>query len=144
MALRVIVLVVVLTVSVAFGFWWRRRDGRVRSLAGPDAVTVTSSEVGHPLGERATLLQVSSQFCAPCRSARRVLTDAAGRVPGVRHLEVDAADQPALVRRLNVLRTPSLLVLDAGGRVVHRASGVPRTGQVLAVLAALGQEGVRV
>ena len=87
------------------------------------------------LGERATLLQFSSAFCAPCRATRRVLGDVAAVVPGVSHVEVDAEDHLDLVRRVGVLRTPTTLVLDATGREVTRAGGVPRKEQVLAALA---------
>jgi len=87
-------------------------------------------------GERATLLQFSSAFCVPCRATRRVLADVAAVVPGVAHVEVDAEDHLELVRRVGVLRTPTTLVLDAAGREVSRAGGVPRKEQVLAALAA--------
>ena len=85
-------------------------------------------------GERATLLQFSSAFCAPCRATRRVLTEVAEVVPGVAHLEVDAEQHLDLVRRLGVLRTPTTLVLDAEGREVTRAMGAPRKDQVIAAL----------
>jgi thiol-disulfide isomerase/thioredoxin len=87
-------------------------------------------------GERATLLQFSSAFCAPCRATRRILTDVAGAVPGVGHVEVDAEGHLDLVRRLGIMRTPTTLVLDADGREVTRATGAPRTEQVLAALGA--------
>ena len=86
------------------------------------------------LGEKATLLQFSSAFCAPCRATRRTLTDVAAVVPGVVHLEVDAEHHLELVRRLNVLRTPTTLVLDAAGHEVTRAAGAPRKEQVIAAL----------
>ena len=85
-------------------------------------------------GERATLLQFSSAFCAPCRATRRILDDVARAVPGVRHVEVDAEEHLDLVRRLGILRTPTTLVLDAAGREITRASGAPRPAQVLAAL----------
>ncbi len=85
-------------------------------------------------GERATLLQFSSAFCAPCRATRRILADVTSAVPGVTHVEVDAEEHLDLVRRLGVLRTPTTLVLDAAGREVTRASGAPRPAQVLAAL----------
>jgi thiol-disulfide isomerase/thioredoxin len=85
-------------------------------------------------GERATLVQFSSAFCAPCRATRRVLTEVAGVVPGVTHVEIDAEHHLELVRRLGILRTPTTLVLDAGGREVTRATGAPRKEQVLAAL----------
>ena len=85
-------------------------------------------------GERATLLQFSSAFCAPCRATRRILADVSATVPGVTHVEVDAEEHLDLVRRLGVLRTPTTLVLDASGRETTRASGAPRPAQVLAAL----------
>jgi thiol-disulfide isomerase/thioredoxin len=88
------------------------------------------------LGERATLLQFSSAFCAPCRSTRRILADIAGQVPGVSHIEVDAEHHLDVVRRLGILRTPTTLVLDAQGHEVVRASGAPTKAQVYDALAA--------
>jgi len=86
------------------------------------------------LGERATLVQFSSAFCAPCRATRRILAEVADVVPGVTHVEIDAESHLDLVRRLDVMRTPTTLVLDAAGRVTNRASGQPRKEQVLAAL----------
>ena len=87
------------------------------------------------LGERATLLQFSSAFCAPCRATRRTLAEVAELVPGVRHVEVDAEHHLELVRAVGVLRTPTTLILDAGGAEVTRAAGAPRKEQVLEALA---------
>ena len=86
------------------------------------------------LGERATLLQFSSAFCAPCRVTRQVLTDVAGLVPGVVHVEVDAEHHLELVRELGILRTPTTLILDATGAEATRAMGAPRREAVLATL----------
>ncbi len=93
--------------------------------------------LGEVLGERATLLQFSTAFCAPCRSTRQVLAGVAALVPGVRHVEVDAEAHLDLVRRLAVRRTPTVLIVDASGREVRRASGAPPTRQ--AVFATLAQ-----
>lgn len=93
-----------------------------------------AAELGAGLGERATLVQFSSAFCAPCRATRRVLGEIAGMVPGVTHVEIDAEDHLDLVRELDILKTPTVLVLDADGRVVRRASGQPRRADVIAAL----------
>ncbi|MGW2526490.1 TlpA family protein disulfide reductase [Streptomyces sp. NPDC001595] len=93
-----------------------------------------AAELGAELGERATLVQFSTAFCAPCRATRRILGEVAGLVPGVRHVEIDAEARLGLVRRLDILRTPTVLVLDAGGRVVRRATGQPRKADVIAAL----------
>jgi thiol-disulfide isomerase/thioredoxin len=85
-------------------------------------------------GERATLVQFSSAFCAPCRVARRVLGDVAEVVPGVAHVEVDAEAHLDIVRVLGIVRTPTTIVVDAAGREASRAVGAPRKEQVLAAL----------
>lgn len=131
------ILVVTVGLALAFGAWRAASDGRFRRT--PLARSVLAGTGFDPqLGERATLLQFSSAFCAPCRVTRRVLGDVAGAVPGVAHVEVDAEEHLELVRRLGVLRTPTTLVLDAAGREVTRAAGAPRKEQVLAAIAAIG------
>lgn len=92
------------------------------------------AELGQALGKRATLVQFSSAFCAPCRATRRILAEVAGMVPGVAHVEIDAEQRLELVRALDVARTPTVLVLDAEGRIVRRAAGRPRTADVIAAL----------
>jgi thiol-disulfide isomerase/thioredoxin len=139
------VLLATLVVAGAVGLVLRARNGRMRPGrpsadpvvdAGPPAVDLAG--LGLEPGERATLLQFSSTFCTPCRTTRTLLSDVAGQVPGVRHHDVDVADGDAaleLVRRLDIRRTPTTVVLDADARELRRASGVPRREQVLAALA---------
>ncbi|MGW4254382.1 thioredoxin family protein [Streptomyces californicus] len=93
-----------------------------------------AAQLGAELGERATLVQFSSAFCQPCRATRRTLDEVAGMVDGVAHVEIDAESHLDLVRRLDIAGTPTVLVLDAGGEVVRRASGQPRTVDVVAAL----------
>ena len=101
-----------------------------------DAERLTAGDIGEELGERATLLQFSSAFCAPCRATRRTLAEVESMVEGVRHVELDAESHLDLVRRLDILRTPTVLVLDATGAIVTRASGQPRKPDVIAALGA--------
>ncbi|TMR96364.1 thioredoxin family protein [Nonomuraea basaltis] len=96
---------------------------------------LSEGELGAVLGVRATLVQFSTAFCQPCRATRRILADVSALVPGVRHVEVDAESRLDLVRRLDVTGTPTVLVLDAAGKIVKRASGQPRKADVLAALA---------
>ncbi|WP_018534720.1 MULTISPECIES: thioredoxin family protein [unclassified Streptomyces] len=97
-------------------------------------VTLGAEELGDDLGERATLVQFSSAFCAPCRATRRVLDEVAAMVPGVSHIEIDAEARLDLVRAVGIARTPTVLVLDARGREVRRAAGQPRKADVIAAL----------
>ncbi len=123
----------VVAVAESFG-----ADGSSRAAADPDGgLRAELAALGEALGERATLLQFSTAFCAPCRSTRQVLAGVAALVPGVRHVEVDAEAHLDLVRRLAVRRTPTVLIVDASGREVRRASGAPPTRQ--AVFATLAQ-----
>jgi thiol-disulfide isomerase/thioredoxin len=146
----VIVSVAVLAGASAFGMIWKTRNGRLRSAALPAAgdgrsgpaagrtpgagQVLTEAELGHPLGERATLVQFSTAFCAPCRATRVILADVAGLVDGVAHVEIDAESRLDLVRRLDIRRTPTVLVLGADGRIARRATGQPRKADVLAAL----------
>ena len=95
---------------------------------------MTDAELGQPLGTRATLVQFSTSFCAPCRATRRILGEVAGMVDGVAHVEIDAESRLDLVRRLDVRRTPTVLVLGPDGRIAKRASGQPRKADVIAAL----------
>jgi thiol-disulfide isomerase/thioredoxin len=142
----VLVLVLVLLATTAFGLIWRRRDGRVRAAAAPAAAGAADDDrvdpallagLGVEPGAGVTLLQFSSAFCAPCRTTRVVLADVANEVPGVRHVEVDAESHLDAVRALDILRTPTTLVLDGGGRIRARAGGAPRKADVLATLGPL-------
>lgn len=130
-----VVVVGVLAAATAFGLWWRARDGRVVE-ARVDEQLLGPEELGAPLGERATLVQFSTAFCQPCRAARATLAHVAADTDGVVHVEIDAEHHLDLVRRLNILRTPTTLVLDGTGRIVRRATGAPRLADVRAALPA--------
>ncbi|MFF4782866.1 TlpA family protein disulfide reductase [Streptomyces griseorubiginosus] len=125
---------VVLAAASAYGVLQRRRSGRVRVRGRDDGKRLGAAELGAELGERATLVQFSSAFCAPCRATRRVLGEVASMVPGVTHVEIDAEKNLDLVRELDILKTPTVLVLDARGRVVRRAAGQPRKADVIAAI----------
>jgi len=136
-----VVLAVTLAAASAFGLAWRRRNGRLRAEPASSGSRVDSADLaawGGRLGERATLVQFSSAFCAPCRATRRILGEVADLVDGVVHVEVDAEAHLDAVRRLHILRTPTTLVLDAAGRIVVRASGQPRKADVVAALGRVG------
>ena len=127
-----IVAAAVLALATVAAFVLRRRNGQLR---GTGQQALTAAELGQPLGSRATLLQFSSSFCAPCRAARQLLADVAARDPGVTYVEIDVADRLDLVRRLDVRRTPTVFVLGPQGQVTRRASGLPRREDVVAAVA---------
>jgi thiol-disulfide isomerase/thioredoxin len=154
----VVVLVVILIAASAFGLWRRATDGRMRTAStavelpadtdgaqhvpgsghggghAHEGDRMDAADLGVELGPRATLVQFSSAFCAPCRTTRVVLEEVVGMVDGVTHVEVDAESHLDLVRRLDVRRTPTVLVLDSTGVVRVRAAGAPRKADVIAAL----------
>ena len=146
-------LVVVVSVAIGFGLWRKWSDGRMRddstsleiiasrlpaeSTDGveQEQLKVEPTDLGLTLGPRATLLQFSSAFCQPCRSARLLLTSLAEDLPGVTFAELDAEDHIDLVRSLQIRRTPTILLLDSSGNIRKRAVGLPRKSEVVAALA---------
>ncbi len=128
---RVVLLVALLIVAVAIGMWRRRTDGRAHRVDSRiEGRALSAADLGSGLGRTATLLQFSTLTCAPCRVARRVLSEVAERSAGVALVEVDAGERLELARLLNVRRTPTVFVLDSTGIVTSRLSGVPSQDQV--------------
>lgn len=136
MEIGLVVLLAAIIAATSFGLWRRRVDGRLKQPTLSAAERLTAADLGRPLGDRATLVHFSSAFCQPCVAARRVLGEVAAMVPGTTHVEVDAESNLELVRRLAVMRTPTVLVLDRDGIIVRRASGAPRKADVIAALGA--------
>jgi len=139
-----IALAAALVAASALGLVLRRRAGRFRAARvppvgpgvpdSPAADVLTEADLGGPLGRQATLVQFSTAFCAPCRPTRQILTQVAGMVDGVTHVEVDAAARLDLVRRLRINSTPTVLVLGPDGAIAKRAVGLPRKADVIAAL----------
>ncbi|HXT94373.1 MAG TPA: thioredoxin family protein [Trebonia sp.] len=133
----VITLVVVLAVASAAGFAMRHRQGRFRPATesaeptAPSSSALSAADLGAPLGSRATLVQFSTEVCAYCGPTRKLLTEVAGERDGVAFVEIDAAQRMDLTRRLHVLATPTVLVLDALGGIASRASGPLRRADLL-------------
>jgi thiol-disulfide isomerase/thioredoxin len=147
--------------AVAFGGWRRLTDGKARPPARArtrwvgrprqpgqtSRPTQSRLAIGHhtwsaeavgdaaPEGAAVTLVQFSSPQCAPCRATHRLLAAAADLDSAISHVEIDAAERLDLARQHRVRRTPTTLVLDAGGRERHRFTGPPRPGELSRVIA---------
>jgi thiol-disulfide isomerase/thioredoxin len=138
---ELLTVVIVLAIATAVGVVHRRRSGVLRAQPGPAGKLGTrrlsADDIGAPLGSTATLVHFSSAFCQPCRATRVVLGRVVGTVDGVAHVEVDAETNLELVRRLDIRRTPTVLVLDPDGEIIRRASGQPRLADVVAAVGAV-------
>ena len=128
-------IVIVLALASAYGIWYQRSRGAIR--AKERAGMITAQMIGAPLGSRATLVQFSSAFCTPCRATRALLENVVEDISDVVHIDIDAEDHLELVRELNILSTPTTLILDSKGQEVGRAVGAPKRDQVLNALAAI-------
>jgi len=129
----VLVVLVVISASVAVGVVVKHRNGRAHPTTQVNSPL--AEHLRGRLGSNATMVQFSSAFCQPCRATRRILEEVTVMVPGVSHVEIDAEENLDLVRALDVRRTPTVLFLGPAGDVQQRASGQPRKVDVIAALA---------
>ena len=127
--------------ATLIGLIVRRRDGRVRSAAPAARGASTGSDAGAlglapgALGTDVTLVQFSTTYCSRCPGTARALGELAdAHDADVRHVEIDLTDDPALADRFDVRQTPTVLVLDAGGRTAGRIAGVPRPDELRALI----------
>ena len=122
-----IAVVALLVVGVALvGAWLRRRDGRVREASGDlDLADRQRLGLGEVARHETAAVLLGSPTCAPCVSVKRLLAEVAAERDDFHWAYADAADHLALTERLRILRVPTLLVLDADGRILTRTSGVP-------------------
>jgi len=116
--------------ATLLGVLHRANQGRARTVTDARIVSID----GVALGDRATLLQFSTEVCAPCKATARVLDDLAARTPDVAHVDLDVTHRPELASRYRVLQTPTTLILDRDGVVRSRIGGAVRRDVVIAEL----------
>lgn len=117
-------LAALLAVTVAIGVVVRWRETRPRRHV-PHEVVDPQRLGADALGERATLLQFSTELCARCPGVHRTLAAIAESHEGVRHLDVDVTNRPDIAKHFHVLQTPTTLVLDRDGAIQTRFGGAP-------------------
>lgn len=118
--LAIAVLVVLSTVLAVL---LTRRGARVKALSGQNRVD--PAEFGAvQLGAVGTVVQFSTEYCARCPGAERLLHDLVSRQDGVTFLHVDVTHNPHLVKKYRVLQTPTVLFIDDEGTQRTRVSGI--------------------
>ncbi|MGX5680681.1 thioredoxin family protein [Schumannella luteola] len=120
--------------ATVLGLLWRRAQGRVRHERGTTVIKPTDVPGLRRLASGATLLQFSTEVCAPCRSTRVVLGEIASELSGVAHVDLDVTHRPDLASRFHILQTPTTLILDRQGVVRARIGGAARRDSVRAEL----------
>lgn len=119
-----LVLTALLVVTIALGVYLRWQQNRPRR-ENP-AEVVDPARFGAPaLGERATLLQFSTEMCTRCPAVHRTLDAIADGQPGVVHVDVDLTHRPDIAQHFRILQTPTTFILDRRGVIQSRFGGAP-------------------
>lgn len=139
MLVRVLIVVAILAIASIAAVWWQRRQGVAREVERAGALS--SATLGAQRGYHATFVQFSTPMCAKCPPTATLLQRIAGEDPRVAHIEIDAAERLDLARELEIMRTPTILLLDGDGVVVSRISGAPTEHQAREALAAVPRTG---
>lgn len=127
-------LLIVLALASAFGVWHKRSRGEFKTHKVVVGHRFTAADLGVSLGSRATMVQFSSAFCAPCRATYSLLDHMVKSMDDVVHVQLDAENNLDLVRELDIRSTPTTIFVDRTGAEVGRAAGRPTREQVLAAL----------
>jgi hypothetical protein len=129
----VAVLAGIIVLATVIGLVWRATNGRVRITASHETVSLPELTDDAP-GTGATLLQFSTEVCAPCTTTHALLGRLAGEIDGVAHVDVDVTHRPDIANRFNLLQSPTTLILDSRGVIRARIGGAPRSAEVRAEL----------
>jgi len=121
----VLVLAALLAATVGGGVYVRWQQNRPRH---PDPTEVVEPQRlgAAALGERATLLQFSTELCGRCPGVHRTLSGIAENSDGVVHLDIDLTHRPDIAKHFQVMQTPTTLILDGDGVIQTRFGGAPR------------------
>lgn len=125
--LIVTVLASIIAFATLLGFLWKVTTGRARPATGM-ANDFAIGEI--------TLLQFSTQVCAPCVATSTLLSAFAAERKGVSHVDIDVTHRPDLAARFRLLQSPTTLVLDAAGNIRARIGGAPRQTDVITAISA--------
>ena len=128
---------IVLALASAYGLWWKKSRGAIRTNKSEPGHRLDSTILGEDLGSRATMVQFSSAFCAPCRATHSLLSQMVIPMHDVKHVHIDAESHLELVRQLDIRSTPTTIFLNREGIEVGRAAGTPKREQVITALNAI-------
>jgi thiol-disulfide isomerase/thioredoxin len=123
MSLLSALLLVVGLVAVAAvaGVVATRRSARARRV---ESGTLDISGLGIELGQSATLVLFTTEFCARCPGVKRMLHSVADAWNDLAFAEVDLTHRSDVASGLHILQTPTTFILDGTGEVRARFGGV--------------------
>jgi glutaredoxin len=119
---RLLVLLACAVVGVLLWFAYRFVRTRGRS---PDRLDIDALGLELMSGCCAFVV-FTTPACKPCKTALRVVGDAAGRRPGLTEVtSVDAIERAELATRFNVRTVPTVFLITASGHVLRTWRDVP-------------------
>lgn len=130
--IRLIALAALLFLVAVFGLIWRLKTGTAKQTSGGqkvDLVELGAQKNGVPvtgLNTKLTFLQFSTDFCTFCPQTSKMLAALEVADSNVTHLEVNVTERLDLVRKYNIMQTPTTLVLDQKGTILSRIGGTPK------------------
>lgn len=109
---------VFVSVAVAYALWKRPPGRRLQRLDLRDLGVYGPAVV-----------QFSTRYCAPCKTARPHLIAAAERA-GVTYAQVDVGERPEVARRYGIRTVPTIVVAERSGRVLGKWTALPADGEI--------------
>lgn len=132
MSLERLLIVVVLAAAIALSVFairtWNAR--RQQRLVGAPIYR----RVGLELDGRPTIVSFSTVSCAACLHAQEPAVKAVTERVEVRHVAIDAAQQPHVARAFGVVTVPSTAILNRAGELIRVNHGFAATDKLLAQL----------
>jgi thiol-disulfide isomerase/thioredoxin len=125
-------LVALVALAAIVGLIWKARTGRAKQVDSGDRIDlaelgiVKDGKAVTALTTRVTFLQFSTDFCTFCGPTAKMLQTLEKSDPNVTHLEVNVTERLDLVKKYNILQTPTTLVLDQQGNIQSRIGGAPK------------------
>lgn len=107
--------------ATLLGIIWKSRQGRVVVVKN-GTISLDYREPG-----KTTILQFTTEMCAPCRQLKPRLEQIALFRSDVAYRDIDAVEHLDLANRLSIRSTPTTLIVDADGQIRARINGVAPT-----------------
>jgi thiol-disulfide isomerase/thioredoxin len=105
-------------VATVFGLVWKRGQGRVVAVSGQ------TISLDYRVAGKTTLLQFTTELCAPCAQLKPRLEQIALYRSDVEHVVVDAVEHLDLANNLSVRSTPTTFIIGPEGEIRARIHGV--------------------
>lgn len=127
---NIYLLAVVLLIAALLGLGLRVNQGLIKRAKKHPNFSVDFNKFGN-LGSLGTLIQFSTEYCSNCPASKTILREISVTNPAIKFIEIDAQENFELAKKLSVLATPTVLILDEAGDEIARFSGKPKKDKLV-------------